>query len=356
MHDITQTFFDFVRIPSPTGEELQFSNYLKGRLKALGFSVYQDDRGNLITSFGTEGEPILLASHIDTVQGDTTIEPVLENGLCTSAGDTILGADNKATVAILFHLAKWAANHDKPLRKTELLFSVAEEAGISGIETLDISQISAKKGICFDASFPLRTFILSSPFYVSIQLAFHGISADASTAHRGQSVLPSLSQFLERMPQGVVEEGTFINFGAVHGGSVANALLSEVSLKGEIRCFDKEIMERYMEQINTLAQEAAEANNCTTTVNMVIENSGYSVDQQQPLVKEIAESWNAIDPTIEMNYIEQYWGISDANNLNGRGVQTVNLGYGVEDAHTPRERVFESDIVQLFEMVQHIVS
>ena len=41
----------------------------------------------------------MLCAHMDTVPHDGVVEPVLVDGGWESAGDTILGADNKAAVA-----------------------------------------------------------------------------------------------------------------------------------------------------------------------------------------------------------------------------------------------------------------
>ena len=64
------------------------------------------------------------------------IEPVLVDGGWESAGDTILGADNKAAVAMLLELARRAALEGSPVG-VELLFTVSEERALAGAKAFD---------------------------------------------------------------------------------------------------------------------------------------------------------------------------------------------------------------------------
>ena len=50
---------------------------------------------------GDGGTPIFLCAHLDTVPPTGPIEPVVEDGVVRNAGGTILGADNKAAVAVM---------------------------------------------------------------------------------------------------------------------------------------------------------------------------------------------------------------------------------------------------------------
>ena len=49
-----------------------------------------------------EGTPIFLCAHLDTVPPDGPLEPVVEDGIVRNAGGTILGADDKAAVVVIF--------------------------------------------------------------------------------------------------------------------------------------------------------------------------------------------------------------------------------------------------------------
>src|SRR3954469_20665958 len=107
---VTRTFLDLVRIDSPTFQEQAICRRLMADLEALGLPVENDGTGrdgvgNLIArlpgSDGGAGMPIALSAHFDTVQPGEGIEPVIRDGVIWSAGDTILGSDDKAGIAAI---------------------------------------------------------------------------------------------------------------------------------------------------------------------------------------------------------------------------------------------------------------
>ncbi|MCX8025155.1 MAG: M20/M25/M40 family metallo-hydrolase, partial [Thermanaerothrix sp.] len=55
-------------IPAPSLAETLRANYLKEQFAQLGFSVEQDDVGNVLVCLpGREGAPLILAAHLDSV-------------------------------------------------------------------------------------------------------------------------------------------------------------------------------------------------------------------------------------------------------------------------------------------------
>ena len=76
----------------------------------LGLEAEEDDCGARIdSSVGNlyarveptaDGTPLFLCAHMDTVVPEAPIEPVISNGHVRNAAGGILGADNKAAVAV----------------------------------------------------------------------------------------------------------------------------------------------------------------------------------------------------------------------------------------------------------------
>ena len=99
-------------VASPSRREGEISRYLTERFRQLGGSVVMDgagpavggESGNLIISIPAEGkqsEPLMLSAHMDTVEPAYGVTPILKDGIFTSAGDTILGADDKSGIAVV---------------------------------------------------------------------------------------------------------------------------------------------------------------------------------------------------------------------------------------------------------------
>jgi len=148
-HMIEQ-FMEMVRIDSESGNEARFMEYLLGEVAGIGGRAALDDYGNLIARFDAVGcdlaEPILLSCHGDTVKPGVGIEPVLEAGVIRSAGDTILGADDKAGVAEVLEALRTA-----PVRPPiEFAVSRQEEVGLLGVKELDFERLTARRGFLMD--------------------------------------------------------------------------------------------------------------------------------------------------------------------------------------------------------------
>jgi tripeptide aminopeptidase len=73
--------------------------------------------GNLLARIpGRSERSVLLCAHLDTVEQTAPIEPVVVDGGWENANDGILGADNKAAVAVMLELARRARVEGSPGR------------------------------------------------------------------------------------------------------------------------------------------------------------------------------------------------------------------------------------------------
>lgn len=97
---IVQQFQALAAIDSPSGQEGALAAKVAATLKANGFTVRRDSMDNLIARSGP-GEPLLLCCHLDTVESTAGLELVLEGDYIRSGGATILGADDKAGIAVI---------------------------------------------------------------------------------------------------------------------------------------------------------------------------------------------------------------------------------------------------------------
>src|SRR5579859_3625602 len=109
---LVATFNRLARIDSPSRREGAVARLLVAELEALGWAVVDDlsgpDCGNVIARLpGDEAlEPLLFTSHMDVVMPCLGVQPRVVEGVFVSAGDTVLGADAKASVAALLEVAQ----------------------------------------------------------------------------------------------------------------------------------------------------------------------------------------------------------------------------------------------------------
>jgi tripeptide aminopeptidase len=111
---LLETFVRLCEIRSPTGEEREIADTLAAELRAMGYEVSEDDAagpaeagaGNLLARLPGETDGwAMFCAHIDTVPHEGRVEVVDDDGVFRSRGETILGSDNKAAVAVFLELA-----------------------------------------------------------------------------------------------------------------------------------------------------------------------------------------------------------------------------------------------------------
>ena len=75
---IAERLTELTAIPSPTGYTKHATDYLVKTLAALGFAPEISNKGNVLVQLGGEGNPLVLASHIDTL--GAMIRSIKDNG------------------------------------------------------------------------------------------------------------------------------------------------------------------------------------------------------------------------------------------------------------------------------------
>jgi len=153
-----ERFVRYCEVRSPTGEEREIADTLAAELRAMGLEVVEDDAaeaaqagaGNLIArSSGTAGGWVMFCAHVDTVPHEGRVEVLDDEGIFRSRGDTILGADNKAAVAVFMELIARHVERPTPVG-IELVLTVAEEQGLRGAKAFDASQLRSQAGFVLD--------------------------------------------------------------------------------------------------------------------------------------------------------------------------------------------------------------
>lgn len=200
LDDLRDLFVRLCEIPSPSGHERAVANFILGFLRDAGLQPTEDDSaaatgagsGNIVVRIpgGGRGTPIVVAAHMDTVAVSGPIRAVVEGGVVRSAGDTILGGDDKAACAVLLTvLADLAAA--PPPGGFEAIFSTCEEVGLRGAKALDLSGLAARAGFVFDSTGPVGAVITRAPSQKMVTADFHGVAAHAGLApERGAARSP----------------------------------------------------------------------------------------------------------------------------------------------------------------------
>ena len=113
----------------------------RGRRRRAGRSRRRQPARALCRDAATSG--LMFCAHIDTVPHRGQVEVVDDEGVFRSRGETILGADNKAAVAVFMELVARHVERPPPVG-IELVLTVAEEQGLRGAKAFDASQLRSR--------------------------------------------------------------------------------------------------------------------------------------------------------------------------------------------------------------------
>ncbi len=377
LHDI---FAELCRAESPSGHERACARLIERELGALGIEVREDDAaavagsdcGNLLARVGAppsqggspgERQCILLCAHIDTVPLLAPVEPVLRDGFWENANEGILGADNKAAVAVLLVLARRlhrdrAGVHRPGIHEPggrppgvhpseaagapvdiELLFTVGEERMLAGARAFDRASLHSDFGYVFDHASPIGEVVLSAPTHHRLQATFLGAAAHAGVRpEEGRSAILAAARAVADMRLGRIDAHTTANVGTIAGGSAINVVPERCSILAEVRAQREERAEEILAELLDCVHEAANLPECECDVDVTVERTftGYRTPPSTPAVRAAERALRACghEPVRIAS-----GGASDANALIAAGLPVVNLANGTERNHEPGERV-----------------
>ena len=224
---------EMIRIDSPSFEEKPMTDYLEKYFKDRGFEVYRDNAGEKFGSTGgnilvhipgtMEGEAVCFNAHQDTVEPGRGIEPVYENGVLTSKGDTILGADDKSGIAMLMELLDVLQENKIPHREMYYLFTICEEQGMHGAKNFDISKLPCRNLYALDGTGMVGGISTSSPSKYGIKAVFKGKAAHAGIEpQNGVNAVCMAARAISLVKFGRIDHETTSNVGRVEGGGMTN--------------------------------------------------------------------------------------------------------------------------------------
>jgi tripeptide aminopeptidase len=361
---LNQTFAELCRIESPSGRERACAERVIAELRAAGVSVSEDDSGeragsdcgNLLARIpagprrtraeagaeaGADAEApggVLLCAHLDTVPPLAPIEPVLVDGWWENANEGILGADNKAAIAVILALARRVGRDGAPV-DVELLFTVGEETALAGARAFDASQLTSEFGYVFDHASPIGEVVVDSPTHFRIDAEFRGAAAHAGIRpEQGRSAIVAAARAIAAMRVGRLDAETTVNVGTIEGGSAMNVVPERCAVLAEVRALRAERAEEVVAEVVDRLHEAANLPECECDVDIGVQRmfSGFHLTASRPAVRAAERALAACgyQPVRIAS-----GGASDANALIASGFEVVNVANGTERNHEPGERV-----------------
>jgi tripeptide aminopeptidase len=209
------------------------------------------------------GAPIILpddTSQIITTEKHRYLASKIGDDIVTASGLTLLGADDKAGVAIIMDFAQYIQQNPQvkhgPIR---ILFTPDEEVG-RGVEHLDMSRLNADYGYTLDGG-PLGDIEDETFSADAVKITFHGISAHPGYAKNkmvhSMKLAASLINALPKdswSPETTAGREGFVHPFAIDGG------LESTTLQFIIRDHDTSKLAIYEHRLKEMSEAVVSAN------------------------------------------------------------------------------------------------
>ncbi|HHL33302.1 MAG TPA: M20/M25/M40 family metallo-hydrolase [Desulfobulbaceae bacterium] len=317
------------------------------------------ESGNLFFQFnGTlDREPLFFNCHMDTVEPGVGVRVKREGDLFTSAGDTVLGSDDKSGIAALIEAMHIIREHNLSHRPVEFIFTTCEEIGLLGAKALDPGNIRATFGYALDSSGSGRV-IIGAPASNRLKIRINGVAAHAGLhPERGVNALILASRALAQVPDGRVDDDTTVNFGTICGGVASNIVPERVTIEGEVRSHSQKKLAELTERIEKIFEDTIDKwrDPCgkakgrpSVDFNAHLDFPLMRLAPESRVVREVDLAAKSIDMDLAPVVAG---GGSDANIFNGYGLDTAIIATGMTNVHSVNEQVNLEDMVDLTRLI-----
>ena len=253
--DMDEYGYVYATIPSTTDKNVPVICYCSHMDTAPDCSG-KDVKPILHTNY--QGQDIILPD--DTTQVITTTKyPYLKerigDDIITASGLTLLGADDKAGVAIIMDLVNYLTQHPEIKHgKIRVLFTPDEEVG-RGVEKVDMKKLGAEFGYTLDGG--ERGALEGESFSADGAVAvIHGISAHPGYA-KGKlvSAIKIAGEFIDALPKtSWSPETTEGRQGYIHPMAI-DGQIEKTTVKFIIRDFETALLKEHENRLEAILQE-----------------------------------------------------------------------------------------------------
>jgi len=385
----TQSREDSDTFPSTPGQ-LVLLQHLYDELKALGLAdVTLDAHGYVfatvpVTSRKKDVPVIGFLAHVDTspemrgkevkaiihknYQGQDLVLPddpsavigfdenphlagQIGNDIITASGTTLLGADNKAGVAVIMAAVEYLLSHPEiPHGPVRIGFTPDEEVG-NGTAHFDVEQFGAHCAYTMDGEtlgeLQVETFSADS-----ITATFHGFNTHPGFA-KGKMVnaIKVAAEFITRLPKQELSPETTGGYDGFVHPYVMDAGVETTSVKLLVRDFTSSKLEEMEQLVEKLAQEAVTAypgSSVEINVEESYRNMKEVLDHHPDVVENACEAFRraGLEPRIE-----PIRGGTDGSRLSFMGLPTPNIFAGEHNFHSRYEWISTSDMHKAVEVI-----
>lgn len=345
---LTDLFLEMIKIDATSGKELPMAQYIMDYVKALGFEPYMDgaaersggNSGNVTVPINGGGDFLLMA-HMDTPSSTKGVVPQLHEDRITSDGTTILGVDDRGGVSSILYALKRAVDEGKKLHPCTLLFTVCEETTLAGSIYYKPAP-DIKYGFAFDSHMTPGKFVNETCGAIAFKITVVGKASHAGISpEKGVNAIQIATKAMSTFPFGRIDDKTTASISIINGGTATNVIPDKIVIEGEIRTEQQAQGEEIMGKVIRDFETAAAHYGGKIEYSYIWDFTPYRISSEAvPYIrfKEIGEKLG-----LQAEGFKSMGG-SDANSLNDKGIQTINLGVGAQNPHGTNEFILYKDL------------
>ncbi|OZS76858.1 peptidase T [Tetzosporium hominis] len=274
--------------------------------------------------------------------------------LMTTDGTTLLGADNKAGIAIILTAMDYFLKHPEIEHgKIRVGFTPDEEIG-RGPHKFDVAAFGADYAYTMDGG-PLGELQYESFNAAGARVTTHGVSVHPGSAKdKMVNAITMAMKFQSHMPPQEVPEKTdgyegFIHLMDIHG-KVEKTVMDYI-----IRDFDKVKFEEKKQRFHDAAG-AIRAQYGDNAIEVELNDQYYNMGEKITPVMEIVDHVKAIMEDLEIEpLIIPIRGGTDGSQLSYMGMPTPNIFTGGENYHGKFEYISIENMEKATQVVQEII-
>lgn len=279
------------------------------------------------------------------------LKEIIGDDIITASGKTLLGADDKAGVAIIMDLTNYLSNHPEIKHgNIRILFTPDEEVG-RGVAKVDMKKLGADFGYTLDGG--ERGYLEGETFSAdAVTVTFHGVSAHPGYAKdKMVNAIKAASTFVSKLPRTEWSPETTEGYeGFVHPTSI-EGVLEKATVSFIIRDFKTAMLAQHEEKLKALVEETRKEFPGITTEFKITEQyrNMYEILQQYPQVMDNAEeAYNRSGLTTTRMNVR---GGTDGSRLSFMGLPCPNLFTGEMGIHSKQEYVSVQDMEKAVEVL-----
>ena len=332
---LTDSCYVIARLPASSGLENK---------TPVGFLAHMDTSGEVS---GKDVRPILVENYdgnIIKLLDGLSLDPQKDKGLAAhkgrpiihTDGSTLLGADDKAGIAIIMGFFEYLLKHpDIKHGPLELIFSPDEETG-KGLPLFPMEKIKSR--VCYTLDGAAMGELEWECFNAwSVEVKFTGISMHLGTA-RGKMVNAALmaAVYAAMLPRNESPEATDSYYGYYCPLSIQGDV-ENASLEIFIRDFDFDSGQKRLEALNSFAK-AVEAQFPGGRAEVLSKLQYKNMKEKILAVPEVIEKLQQAYKNTGVEVSEKpIRGGTDGSRLTEMGIPTPNIFTGGRNYHSRRE-------------------